>query len=163
MKDSEVRGLILKSLYDQRHTKHFVDMPEEIGIDLDKKVLGNVAIQLEQQGLISFKQYMGKPYPSGLAKILAYGVDVVEGTTTPPITITVDSSVNVHGSNNIQIGGQGNVQTVTMEVDKIVSIIDSSGASVVEKEEAKSLLKKLSENSLVRSALGAWFKSKLGG
>lgn len=44
-----------------------------------------------------------------------------EVTGQPPIAISIDSSINVHGSQNIQIGGQGNVQSLTMDIEKMAS------------------------------------------
>lgn len=52
------------------------------------------------------------------------------------------------------VGGQGNVQNFTMDVEKMNSIVDSSDASITEKEEAKSLLKQLSESKLVQLVFG---------
>jgi hypothetical protein len=160
MKDTEVRGIILRRLYDVRHTNHgMIDLPDGLSIiDIAPVVLGNCSAQLAEQGLIKFGQVMGRPYPSGWGSITAYGVDVIEGTRQPAISVTLDHSVTVHGSHNVQIGGQGNSQVVTMDVEKMTSVVESSGASVVEREEAKSLLKKLSENKLVQQAVGALFK-----
>lgn len=159
MKDSEVRGLVLQKLYEVRHVKDFVFIPDELGLtDINPQILGNIAKQLDQQNLIQFSQVMGNRYPSGNARIKSFGIDVVEKTTTASIAITLDQSVNVHGSQNVQIGGQGNVQNVTMDIDKMMNTVDSSDVSTTEKEEAKSLLKKISENKLVQTALGNWIK-----
>jgi hypothetical protein len=49
---------------------------------------------------------------------------------------------DVHASQNVQIGGQGNVQIVTMDVDKMITAVESSNATFAEREEAKSILKK---------------------
>jgi hypothetical protein len=106
---------------------------------------------------------LARSYLAFMTRITAFGVDVIEGVSKPPIEISIDSSINVHGSQNVQIGGQGNVQSLTMDIEKMNSFVDSSGASVVEKEEAKSLLRKLSENKLVQMAIGALIKAKTGG
>lgn len=164
MKDSEVRGLILQKLYDARHDKHqFVGVPEGLAIkDIDNKVLGNVTAQLEQQGLIEFKQTVSTSYRSGIAWILAPGVDVVEGTTAPPIAITFDHSINVSGSQGVQIGGQGNTQTTTIDVEKMINAVENGAGSFQEKEEAKSLITKLMENPLAKAAIGWLLKSQSG-
>jgi hypothetical protein len=85
-------------------------------------------------------------------KITADGIDVMVGKVVPPPTITLnDHSVLVHGSSNVQIGNS-NTQGVHIEIGKLVAAIDHSSASDNEKAEAKSLLKKLSENKLVQTA-----------
>jgi hypothetical protein len=68
--------------------------------------------------------------------------------------------VNVHGSQNVQIGGSGNVQTVTMDIERMINAVDGANVSSTEKEEAKSLLKKISENKLVRTLLSQWVGGK---
>lgn len=42
-------------------------------------------------------------YMAYMARITAYGVDVVKETTPSPITITIDQSVNVCASQNVQM------------------------------------------------------------
>jgi hypothetical protein len=97
-----------------------------------------------------------------MAKITAFGADVVEGNTPPPISINIDSSVSVHGSQGVQIGGQGNVQNVTMDVGKLMNAVDAGTGTMQEKEEAKSLLKKVLENPLAKFALDLFVKSHTG-
>jgi hypothetical protein len=111
MKDSEVRGIILKRLYEIRHANHgMIDVPDGLGItNIPPQVLGNCAVQLDEQGLIKFRQYMGQNYRSGHASITAHGVDVVEENAQSSIAIMLDQSVNIHGSSNVQVG-QGNTQ-----------------------------------------------------
>jgi hypothetical protein len=166
MKDSEVRGLVLKSLYDARHGNRggHVNIPSELGVpgfDLQKnddiRVLGNVTKQLADQGLVKFHEVVSTSYPSGLAQITASGVDVVEGDP-PPIPIVfpvvyahhVDQSVTVHGSYN-QVG-KGNVQNFGT-IEKLTLAVEQSQVTPQEKEEAKSLLTKLGENKLVMALL----------
>jgi hypothetical protein len=162
MKDSEARGMVLQRLYDIRHEvdkahpQHF----EDIEKTLPANVIANVLSQLSDKGMIKFDPHRSSS--SGLidnfqARILGPGVDVIEKTREPPIAIvfpvSIDSSVSIHGSQGVIVGGQGNVQNFTMDVEKMNSIIDSSDASLIEREEAKSLLKRLSENRLVRLVL----------
>ena len=58
-------------------------------------------------------------YRAVMAKINAYGVDVIERRVQPPIAINIDQSVNVHGSQGVQIGGSGNVQNINLTLDKL--------------------------------------------
>src|SRR5882757_4376401 len=46
-----------------------------------------------------------------MAKIKAFGADVIEGNTPPPISISVDNGVSVRGSQGVQIGGQAMCRT----------------------------------------------------
>jgi geranylgeranyl pyrophosphate synthase len=90
-----------------------------------------------------------------MGKISASGVDVVEGTATAPITITLhDHSISVSQSSNVQIG-DSNTQGMKVRIDKLIAAVDHSQASATEKAEAKSLLEKLASNPLVKAVLGA--------
>jgi hypothetical protein len=165
MKDNEARGLILTRLYEIRNEVDYANPKDLAGLPLAEDVVGNILKQLDEQGLINWKPVRagpGRNYLAYMAHITAFGVDVVEGNSRPPISITIDSSVNVHGSQNVMVGGQGNVQTVTMDIEKMISVVDNSGTSVAEREEAKSLLKKIADNKLVQTILTGWFKSKFG-
>ena len=165
MKDSEVRGIILQRLYDIRHSNHgMVDVPDGLGVmNIPPTVLGNCAAQLDEQGLIMFRQVMGREYRSGYGSITAFGVDVVEGNVKPPIAVTIDSSINVSASQGVQIGGHGNVQNMSFDIEKMISMVDSANGTIAEKDEAKSLLKKIAENKIVQGVLGALFKVWSGG
>jgi hypothetical protein len=152
MKDSEVRGLILRQLYELRHEQSYVHVPDKLTLpaEINPRVAGNVAAQLAEQHLITFKEHMGAHHTSGLAQINAYGVDVVEGARQSAIAITFDQSINIHGSSNVQIG-KGNVQNATL--DKVAVAIDEAGASQTEKAEAKSLWSLVTSNKLLMGAL----------
>ena len=164
MKDNDARGLVLQRLYDIRHKVDFANHHDFAGVPLDEMTLGNILEQLAQKGLVNWKpaRLLAGHYAAFMARITAFGSDVIEGVARPPIAISIDSSVNVHGSQNVQIGGQGNVQNLTMDIEKMNLFVDSAEASVVEKEEAKSLLKKISENKLVQMAIRALISAKTG-
>ena|ERR1700684_2115533 len=165
MKDNETRGLVLKALYDVRHVAFMPALPAQVpGLpSLDRNLLRNIVVQLKDKGLIEFMHLSGGDNMIGRAKITAYGIDVVEGAIVSPIAISIDQSVNVHGSQNVQVGGHDNVQNVSMDIEKMISVVDSADASVTEKEEAKSLLKRISENKLVQMVIGGWLKSQVPG
>jgi hypothetical protein len=153
MKDSEARGLVLKRLYDIRREVEYADAKDFEGIPIEPKVIPNIVEQLAQQKLVTWNPLkLHGGYAALMAKITVFGSDVIEGNIESPITITVDSSVNVHGSQNVQVGGQGNVQTVTMDIDKMISAVDGS-SDVTEKAEAKSLLQKIAGNKLVQEII----------
>jgi hypothetical protein len=162
MKDSELRGLILQKYYEKRReqwsqwkTEDFSDLPDTI--EFDAVDLYRACDQLAEYGLIDWKPLRGHKNQTvgGVGKISAAGVDVVEGNSRPPISIVLDQShhIAVHHSSNVQVG-HGNVQDVTVQVEKIIGAIDKSSASEEEKKEAKSLLKKFLEHPLVSSIAG---------
>lgn len=165
MKDSDARGLVLKQLYELRDKRNQAELSDFDETGLDRQLIGRMLEQLAQQGLIEWnpkRSSMGAGYLAVLAKITAFGVDVIEGGKPAPIAITIDNSIAVHGSQGVMIGGQGNIQNVTLDVERLNSFIDSSGATVTEKEEAKGLLKQLVENPLVKGALEWFIKFKTG-
>jgi hypothetical protein len=166
VKDSEARGIVLKKFYDLRGEQSHLEMTDLEDTGLPRNSVERVLEQLAEQKLINWnprKNYMGgeNRYVVIMAMISSFGVDVVEGGAKPPIAITIDASVNVHGSQAVQIGGQGNIQNVTLDVERLNTFIDSANASITEKEEAKGLLKRLAENPLVKGAID-WFMKAHG-
>jgi hypothetical protein len=161
VKDNEARGVVLKKFYELRTTKSHLEIADFEDTVLSLHDLGRILEQLAEQRLIDWNPRKSSAtsetrYMVIFAKITSFGVDVIEGTTKPPIAISIDNSVTVHGSHGVQIGGQGNVQNVTLDVERLNTFIDSSSASITEKEEAKGLLKRLAENPLVKGAID-WF------
>jgi hypothetical protein len=166
MNDSETRGLVLRRLYEIRHQIVQAQVHDFDDLQLEPDVLVGIMDQLAQKNLIEWTPHRSGMRPgidAFVAHIKAFGVDVVEGTERPPIAITIDSSVNVHGSQNVQIGGEGNVQTVTMDIDKMVTAVGSSNASLAEREEAKSILKRMANSKLVQTVIVEFFKKHFGG
>jgi hypothetical protein len=76
---------------------------------------------------------------------------VIEQTRESPISVTIDQRISVTGSSHVQIGS-GNVRNVT-DFDKLNVAVEKSNATQAEKEEAKSLLEKLSKNPFVLAIL----------
>jgi hypothetical protein len=117
-----MRGLVLQSLYEIRHERGRLRVPDELaipGMDMDNpnnlKMLGNIANQLAEKGLIEFRPVIG-PYNTGSAWITASGVDVVEGSSRSPIAVVIDQSINIHGSSHVQVG-QGHTQNTARRED----------------------------------------------
>lgn len=85
--------------------------------------------QLAENGLIEWKPNLSRrtgriDFYAG--RILSAGVEVIEGSRQPPIAINVDHGITLHGSQNVMIGGQGNTQNVTMDLERLNMIVDSS-------------------------------------
>lgn len=164
MQDKELRGLVLQRLYDIRHTKDVANPSDFADLGLEQNVLGNILEQLAQEALVDWKPLRGgmRTYLAFMAHITVHGSQVIEGVEQSNLEIKIDKSINVHGSTNVQIG-QGNIQTINLDAEKIVANINSANASNTEKEEAKSLLKKLMDNPLLKGALELWARSHTGG
>jgi hypothetical protein len=91
--------------------------------------------------------------PEGMGKITANGVDVIEGNVTAPIAISIDKLISISGSMGVQIG-ERNVQDIRLDAETITASIDQSGATVHEKEEAKSLWGRVLTNPLLAKIVG---------
>ena len=159
MKDNEIRGLVLQKYYDRRRDGEFQWSKEELLNFLEVASFDHVDLfracdQLAEHGLIDWHPiHVRGQTIAGAGKITAFGVDVIEGSVKPPISITLDHSISVHGSSNVQIGSH-NTQDFSIQIGKIVSAIDQSSVSEAQKAEAKSLLKKFLDHPLVASIAG---------
>jgi hypothetical protein len=159
VKDGDLRGIVLEKFYEVRNQQpsmvNPLTLPGLDAIEPDQNRLLNICDQLGEYGLIHWKSLAGLTTVGGMGKISASGVDVVEGTATAPITITLhDHSISVSQSSNVQIG-DSNTQGMKVRIDKLIAAVDHSQASATEKAEAKSLLEKLASNPLVKAVLGA--------
>jgi hypothetical protein len=159
MKDADWRGLVLKALYDVRHDPQSggaLLIPDSLnlpGVEMDgqnKAIVANIAEQLKDHRYITWSEHHGA-HRQGRARITAFGVDVIEGTKQSEITITIDQSTNIQHSQHVQIG-KGNIQDVG-DIRKLNMAIDEAMASMQEKEEAKSLLKRVLENPLLKGII----------
>jgi hypothetical protein len=77
MRDSELRGLILEALYNQRR-KDLVNLDQEVGgLPLPHGGTESILRQLVKKGLI--ERPVQPLNGLGNARITAYGIDVVQG------------------------------------------------------------------------------------
>ncbi|SHN86956.1 hypothetical protein SAMN05444170_6936 [Bradyrhizobium erythrophlei] len=162
MKDQEARGVVLKRLYDIRDARQPAELSNFTDTGIASDTVARIIEQLADKGLIEWHPVTGginspAKYLILMARINAYGVDVIEGATKPPFAInihtSVDKSVNVHGSQGVQIGGSGNIQNVNLALERLNNYIDSAGASTKEKADAKGLLSAAFDNPLVQKAI----------
>lgn len=164
MRDTDRRGIVLERFYDVRHKVDWLEFDAlRTHVTMDQVELANICKQLDQHGLIEWESIdtMTGNIPMR-GRITAGGIDVIEGTAPAPISITLhDHSVSVTGSTNVQIGN-ANTQSVQLEIKKILTKIDQTGASQPEKQEAKSLLERLSNNALLVSLVGGLFGGGVG-
>jgi hypothetical protein len=157
MRDGDLRGMVLERYYDARHKITFLGLTAlSTQVAVPPEVLANISEQLDQSGMIEWKPSQSlEGIMDGMGRITAAGVDVIEGTAPPPITITLhDQRISVSGSTSV-IVGSGNLQGVNIDVGKLTLGIDQSSASDGEKEEAKSLLDKVVSNKTLWAVIGA--------
>jgi hypothetical protein len=156
MKDAEARGVVLERFYDARHKVDWLGLKAlSTHVMIEYTVLANICRQLAQHHLIEWKPLLGLgEVIDGMGRITAHGIDVVEDTAAPPITVTLhDHSISISGSSNVQIG-DANQQTVRVEIGKLARIIDNMNAPEAEKKHAKGLVEKITNNPLVVAAFG---------
>jgi hypothetical protein len=150
MKDTDLRGIILQQLYDRRREGHLalgIDGLPQIELTVDAEEVLRICEQLDEASLIEMKprrDSRGK-LAAGIMKITGRGVDVMEGTAQPPISIHhIDQSqhVTVTGSTGVQIAGDNanQNQTVTHRVENLIRAIDSAPVPDADKKEMKSKL-----------------------
>ena len=156
MKDTELRGHLLQAYYERRREDWFVPTAEELGVNVSEQDILQVCDQLGQHNLIQWQSHdsLGE-IDAGMGKISAFGIDVVEGEATPDIKVHLvqNYTINVTGSTNVVVGDH-NSQTITDSVKHLIATIESSGASMVEKAEAKSLLRRFLEHPLLSALAG---------
>jgi hypothetical protein len=160
MNDKELRSELLQLLYEKRS-----DPWTTIGMNAiqnrEQSEVIRIAQQLAEYGLIEFK--MLNRHMGGQARISARGVDVIEGSTAPPIAMTIDQRQTIHISapSNVQIG-DNNIQQVQSSVVSLVSAIEKSSGTPEQKAEAKGLLRQFLAHPLVTAIAGAAVDNLLG-
>lgn len=157
MRDNDLRGEVLEVFYNARtQTRHLEFKALLSHLTAQPFDVGRICDQLAEYRLIEWKPiyHMGNVM-AGMGSISAQGVDVIEGTATPPISITLhDHSINVSGSTNVQVG---NANSIVGNIDDhtIFAAIDESSASPEQKAEAKSLWSQLTNNAAFAAIVGA--------
>lgn len=156
MKDTQLRGVILKKYYERRRGKHFTPKPEDFDPPIEIEDILAISDQLGQHLLIEWKalkQFGG--IAAGLGRISAFGIDVVEGEATPDIKVEFvqNKTINVSSSSNVVVGDH-NQMSVTQHIAELERVINNSGGTPEQKAEAKGLLRLLAEHPLVASVAG---------
>jgi hypothetical protein len=155
--DKQIRGVVIKRLYERRNDNHGTPVMLQISEfpDYGYVELQRICRQLEEQNLIDWTPMMsGGGENVGHARLTASGIDIAEGNREPPIAITLDQSVNVHNSQNVAIGND-NTQHWQGQFEALIKQIDASTSSPAEKQQAKSILKALLSNPIVAAIAGA--------
>ena len=149
--DAEIRGLILKRLYELHSKSEWVDWDNFHELGLPQQEVGRYLKELHDLGLAEGKfaaSGENEEYADIQVRIRARGADAVENPGKRPPEIVIGR--NIYGAPHM-----------TLDVGKLNAAIDGSAATLDEKAEAKSLLKRLSENNLLTSLLQKWFSGHL--
>ncbi len=164
MKDSVVRGCLLQLLYERRSEDSIPfgqgeqAVPPPGGIN-HRDWLRAVA-QLSEYHLIDWtplEDKSGMGQLSGFAKINDFGVEVLEGGVASPIQISIDerrrTSVPRREQAPIATSTQ-HQQMITDALEKVITAINQADVSEQEKNEAKTLLRRLLGSKAAVSVLG---------
>ncbi|HEY2627354.1 MAG TPA: hypothetical protein VGI41_11455 [Candidatus Udaeobacter sp.] len=164
MKDSVVRGCLLRLLYERRsegsipfgHIENAVLPPGGI----NRRDWLRALVQLSECHLIDWtplEDKSGTGLLSGFAKINDVGVKVLEGGVGPPIQISIDETRRntVPQQEQAAIAATTPQQRMIMEtLEKVITAINQADVSDQEKKEAKSLLRKLLGSKAAANVLG---------
>lgn len=160
MTDRDLRGIVLKRFYERRRENErslIVLTKDDFDENLSRNEIISICGQLAEKRLIdSWQQNMQGGGPQyGHGRISAFGIDVIEGSATPPIAITIDQSrnVTVSGSQNVQIG-DSNSMDLAYVFNQLSQAIEESNGSEEEKREAQSQLKEFLSHPLVAAIMG---------
>jgi hypothetical protein len=169
MKDSVVRGRVLQLLYERRHEGSVPFGHAEQAVPppggINRRDWLRALAQLSEYHLIDWtplEDQSGMGLLSGFAKINDFGVKVLEAGVASPIRISFDKSggATVPRQEEAPIGASTPQQQVIMEaLEKVITAINQADVSEQEKNEAKSLLRKLLGSKAAASVLGAGAQS----
>jgi len=168
MKDSVVRGRLLKFLYERREEGSIPfgrleqAVPPPGGIS--RRDWLRAVAQLSEYGLIdwtSLEDKSGMGQLSGFAKINDFGVQAVEGGVAPPIRISIDESQRTAPKQRKAPVATSTSQQrkITQALEKVITAIDQADLSEKEKNKAKSSLRKLLSSKAAAKVLGAGAQS----
>ena len=165
MKDSVVRARLLQLLYERRsegslpfgQAEHAVPPPGGI----NRRDWLRAVAQLSEYRLIDWtplEDKTGMGLLSGFAKINDRGVKVLEGAVESPVSISIDKKRRATVSKREQAPITARTpqqQAITEALEKVITAIDEAKVSQQEKDEAKSLLRKLLGSKAAAKVLGA--------
>ena len=163
MKDSVVRGCLLQLLYERRSEGSIPFGQAEQAVlppgGINRRDWLRALAQLSEYHLIDWiplKDDRGMGPMSGFARINDFGVKVLEGDVTPPISISIGKSRRTTAPRRqTPTSPSAEQQQVIMDaLEKVITAIDQADVSEREKNEAKTLLRKLLGSKAAVSVLG---------
>jgi hypothetical protein len=164
MKDSVVRGCLLQLLYEQRGEgllpfgQAEQAVPPPAGIN--RRDWLRAVAQLSEYRLIDWtplEEKSGMGLLSGFAKINDFGVRVLEAGVEPPIPVSIDKSRRPAVSKREQTSRKrrSQQQAIAEALEKVITAVNQAEVSEQEKNEAKSLLRKLLGSKAASNMLGS--------
>ena len=164
MKDSVVRGRLLQLLYERRSEGSIPFGQLEQAVPppggISRRDWLRAVAQLSEYRLIDWtplEDKSGMGLLSGFAKINDFGVKVLEAGVASPIRISIDESRRTTVSRQEQASiatSTPQQQAITKAVEKVITAINQADVSEQEKNEAKTLLRRLLGSKAAASMLG---------
>jgi hypothetical protein len=169
MKDSVVRGRLLQLLYERRREGSIpfgrIDQAVPPPGGISRRDWLRAVAQLSEYGLIDWsplEDKSGMGLLSGFAKINDFGVKVLRGSVESPLEIAIDKSRRTAVPQQEQAPiatSTPQQQKITDALEKVITAINQANVSEHEKNEAKSLLRKLLSSKAAAKMLGAGAQS----
>src|SRR5882724_8483335 len=164
MKDSVVRGCLLQLLYERRSEGSIPFGQAERAVPppagMSRRDWLRAVAQLSEYRLIDWtpvEDQSGMGLLSGFAKINDFGVKVLEAGVASPISISIDESrrTTIPQQQQAPIAeSTPQQQAITKALEKVITAINQADVSEQEKNEVKSLLRKLLGSKAAARMLG---------
>jgi hypothetical protein len=164
MKDSVVRGRLLQLLYERRSEGSIPFGRIEQGVPppggISHRDWLRAVAQFSEYGLIDWsplEDKSGMGLLSGFAKINDFGVKIIEGGVEPPIQIAIDKSRRTGVPRRKQVPTVTSTpqqERITDALEKVITAINQADLSKQERNESKSLLRKLLSSKAAAKVLG---------
>ena len=164
MKDSVVRGCLLQLLYERRGEGLLPFGQAEQAVlppaGINRRDWLRAVAQLSEYRLIDWtplEEKSGMGLLSGFAKINDFGVKVLEAGIEPPIPVSIDKSRRPAASKREQTSRKrrSQQQAITEALEKVITAVNQAEVSEQEKNEAKSLLRKLLGSKAASNMMGS--------
>ena len=168
MKDSVVRGRLLQLLYERRSEGSipFGQLEQAVSPPggISRHDWLRAVAQLSEYGLIDWtplEDKSGMGLLSGFAKINDFGVKVLETGVASPIRISIDENrrTTARQKQAPTAASTPQQQMIADALEKVIIAIDQADVSEQEKNETKSLLRKLLSSKAAAKVLGAGAQS----
>ena len=164
MKDSVVRGCLLQLLYERRSEGSIPFGQGEQAVPppggISRRDWLRAVAQLSEYGLIDWtplEDKSGMGLLSGFGKINDFGVEVLEAGVASPIRISIDERRRTTAPRRqtpTAPSAEQQQQVIMDALEKVITAINQADVSEQEKNEAKTLLRKLLGSKAAVSVLG---------
>jgi hypothetical protein len=163
MKDSVVRGCLLQLLYEHRSEGLLPFGQGEQAVlppaGINHRDWLRAVAQLSEYRLIDWtplEDKSGMGLLSGFAKINDFGVEVLEAGVESPIPVSIDKSrPAVSKREQTSREKRSQQQAITEALEKVITAVNRADVSEQEKNEAKSLLRKLLGSKAASNVMGS--------